>query len=201
MKKQISILSAFALTLVLFGFTFKGDIKDCCLSFTGAKVLTASPKEKQPETAVKTKTLQTAKGAAEVSVLESYKIAYSNLKKGVFVNLKVELSEHKQYGKDTAAVLDNLKYQIKHSKNIENSHLIEQNFNGSKIYGFRRNTIDKDSILGSFALFPGKNTIVYINFNNLKPEQRTVESTYDLRVQSNGFLGNYTSHLRRCLDK
>jgi hypothetical protein len=145
--------------------------------------------------------VQTEEGEADISRMDGYQVLYNNKKNIPFINLKVELSDPKAYGTDTVKILENLKFLYSHSTNTETSDLIELNFNGYRIYGISRLTIEEDSTLGSFVMFPGHDITLYFKFNNSKPEFRNFESLDDYKSQRNSFLGAYTSHLKSCLDK
>ena len=163
--------------------------------------MTAAAPDRLPESSAKPRQIKTNDGEVEISVTDGYRILYNNNKNAAFVNLKVELSDPKSYDKDTLNVLANLKYLNSISTDMETKDLVELSFNGYKIYGLSRNGIEKGSTLGVFAIFPGNNTIVYIYFNNLKPEFRHFENLIEYKTERNGFLGNYTLHLKTCKDK
>ena len=83
---------------------------------------------------------------------------------------------------------------------METKDLIELNFNGYKIFGLSRGTIEKGSTLGSFIMFPGNGVTVYFDFNNLKPDFRNFESVEDYKKQRDKFIEEYTRHLTTCKD-
>jgi hypothetical protein len=126
---------------------------------------------------------------------------YNNNKSVPFVNLKVELSDPNSYDNDKKRLLDNLKYLNTHSAGMETKELIELDFNGYKISGLSRGTIETGSTLGIFIMFPGNGVTVYFYFNNLKPEVRNFESLEDYKKQRDRFLEEYTKHLKACSDK
>jgi len=198
-KKLSTLLTISA--LVLFSFTNKIEIKNCYLSYKGSKTLTAAPPDRLPEGSATPRKVKTADGEVEISVADGYRILYNNNKEAPFVNLKVELSNPKSYAQDTLNLLANLRYLNSVGQNMETKDLIKLSFNGYTIYGLSRSSIEKGSTLGTFVLFPGNNTIVYVYFNNLKPEVRNFEDLTDYKTQRNGFLGNYTMHLKKCTDK
>jgi hypothetical protein len=201
MKTKNIIFFLIVIVVGLFSFTNTDEIKNCYLSYKGSKILTAAAPERIPKDAPKFRKVNVKAAWAEISVMDGYRILYNN-KKGVpFVNLKVELSDPKQYAKDTANLLENLKYLNSDSKDMETKGLIKLYFNGYRIYGISRNNIENGMTLGTFVMFPGNNTIVYFYFNNLKPEFRNFENLTDYKTQRNGFMGNYTSHLKNCSDK
>jgi hypothetical protein len=201
MKSKNICFFTISLSLGLLSFTFKSEIKNCYLSYKGSKNLTAAAPDRLPESSAKPRQVKTGSGNVEISVMDGYRILYNNNKDAAFVNLKVELSDPKLYGKDTVNVLANLKYLNSNGTDMETKELIELSFNGYKIYGLSRSNIDKGSTLGIFAIFPGNNTIVYVYFNNLKPAARHFENITDYKSVRNGFLGNYTFHLNNCKEK
>ncbi len=199
-------LSGFISTLLvitaLYSFSPKqNEISNCYINFNKASKLSMASPERLPATAEKERQLQTENGEVEVSRLDGYRVLYNNKYKVPFINVKVELSDSESYGKDTAYILENLKYLNSQGKNMETSDLIQLSYNGYIIYGLSRNTIEEGSTLGSFVMFPGNEVTVYFDFNNLKPEVRNIESLDDYKSQRNAFFGGYTSHLKNCSDK
>jgi hypothetical protein len=201
MKSKITILSIFLLTIVLLGFKNKNEISKCFISFTTATNLTAAKPDRLPETSERTRTVRTENGEAEVTRIDGYRVLYNNNKSVPFVNLKVELSDPNSYDNDKKRLLDNLKYLNAHSAGMEIKELIELDFNGYKISGLSRGTIETGSTLGIFIMFPGNGVTVYFYFNNLKPEVRNFESLEDYKKQRDRFLEEYTKHLKACSDK
>lgn len=201
MKSKLIVLATFFLTTLLLSFTAKNEIGKCFISFKNATNLTVADPEQLPETSEKIRTLKTDNGEVEVTRIDGYRVSYNNEKKAPFVNLKVELSENKSYDKDKQNLLDNLKYLNSHSQNMETKDLIELEFNGYKVYGFSRATIEAGSILGLFIMFPGNGVTVYFYFNNMKPEYRNFESVDDYKKQRDQFMDEYTKHLKACKDK
>lgn len=118
-----------------------------------------------------------------------------------FVNLKVELSAPDSYENDKKRLLDNLKYLNAHSTGMETKELIELNFNGYKISGLSRASIEAGSTLGIFIMHPGNGVTVYFYFNNLKPEFRNFTSVEDYKKQRDQFLEEYTKYLTTCSNK
>ena len=196
MRIKIVFCIACVLTVIMLGFTSKPDIKACCLTFKGSTTLTASPSE--TVNVIKPKSYTTSKGNSNVVLTEAYKFIYTNAKKGAFVTMNVEISSSKTYSKDTLAVLDNLSFQMAHGAHVQNQPLFDMNINDSRVHGFNHTNIEKDSILGRYAIFPGNNIMVLITLHNVKPELRTYKTFADYRNQSIAFIGGFTSYLRRC---
>jgi hypothetical protein len=201
MKSKIIILPTLLLTVVLLSFKNKNEIGKCFISFTTATNLTAAEPDRLPETSEKNRTVKTENGEVEVTRVDGYRVLYNNDKKVPFVNLKVELSAQDSYETDQKRLLDNLKYLNAHSSGMETKELIELKFNGYKISGLSRGTIETGRTLGSFIMFPGNGVTVYFDFNNLKPDYRNFESVEDYKKQRDRFLEEYTKHLTTCSDK
>ncbi|WP_426091649.1 hypothetical protein [Flavobacterium sp. DSR3-2] len=201
MKSKLTLFSTIILTTLLLSFTNKNEIGKCYLSFKTSTNLTVADPDRLPETSEKVRTLKTDNGEVEVTRIDGYRVLYNNNKKAPFVNLKIELSESKSYDKDQKNLIDNLKYLNSHSQNMETNDLIELEFNGYKVYGFSRNTIETGSTLGTFVMFPGNGVTVYFYFNNMKPEYRNFESVDDYKKQCDRFMDEYTKHLTTCKEK
>jgi hypothetical protein len=201
MKSKLTLISTILLTGILLSFTTKNEIGQCYISFKTATNLTVADPDRLPETSEKVRTVKTDDGEVEVTRIDGYRVLYNNEKKVPFVNLKVELSEKKSYDKDKKNLIDNLKYLNSHSTGMETKNLIELEFNGYKVYGLSRGTIESGSTLGTFIMFPGNGVTVYFYFNNLKPEYRNFESVDDYKKQRDRFIDEYTKHLTKCKDK
>ena len=201
MKSKLTLLSIVLLSTILLSFTIKNEIGQCYISFRTSTNLTTANPDRLPETSEKVRTLKTDSGEVEVTRIDGYRILYNNDKKAPFVNLKVELSEKKSYDKDQKNLIDNLKYLNSHSIGMETKDLIELEFNGYKVYGFSRETIEAGNTLGTFVMFPGKGVTVYFYFNNMKPEYRNFESVDDYKKQRDRFMDEYTKYLSTCKGK
>lgn len=201
MKSKIAILSTLILTLLLLSFKNTNEIGKCFISLVTATNLTAATPDRLPEASAKVRTVKTENGEVEVTRIDGYRILYNNEKKVPFVNLKVELSDPKAYETDQVRLLDNLKYLNAHSTGMETKELIELTFNGYKIYGLSRGTIEAGSTLGTFIMFPGNGVTVYFYFNNLKLEYRNFDTVDDYKKLRDKFLDEYTKHLTACSDK
>ena len=201
MKTKIRLISALLLTIVFLSFKNRNEISKCFISFATATNLTAAEPDRLPKTSEKNRIVKTEDGEVEVTRIDGYRILYNNNKKVPFVNLKVELSAEHAYERDQKCLLDNLKFINSHSVGMETKELIELKFNGYKISGLSRGTIEKGSTLGTFIMFPGNGVTVYFYFNNLKPEYRNFESVEDYKNQRDKFFEEYTKHLTTCSDK
>ena len=197
--KNLNFLSP-VLFIGLLSFSIKNEIENCFTTFNKASNLEMASPERLPETSEKFRTVKTFKGEVDISRIDGYRILYNNKKQVPFVNLKVEQSKHDSYAVDTLNIIENLKY-LNSSSPMETKDILESNYNGYKIYGLSRNTIESGSILGIFAIFPGNDITLYVYFNNLKPEFRNFENLEDYKKQRDKFLQEYTSYLKSCLTK
>ena len=201
MMRASGLLSLAFLAIACFSFSpGPNQIDGCFINFNKASRLSDKSPERLPETAEKVRQLQTGTGNIEVSRIDGYRILYINKKKAPFVNVKVELSDPKQYSSDTTNILENLKFLNAQGTNMEKD-LVQLNYNGYHIYGISRSTIETGSIRGSFVMFPGNGVTVYFDFNNARPEFRTFENIEDYKSQRNVFLAEYTNHLNKCSGK
>ncbi|MCF0069639.1 hypothetical protein LZD49_04095 [Dyadobacter sp. CY261] len=201
MKFKTLFLFTLAMAIALFSFTNQNKIDKCFISFSDATSLTATKPERLPKTSEKTRTVATENGEVEVTRIDGYRVSYNNEKKAQFVSLKVELSAQDSYETDQKRLLDNLKYLNAHSSGMETKELIELQFNGYKIFGLSRGSIETGSTLGTFVMFPGNGVTVYFYFNNVKPELRSFDNIEDYKKQRDRFIEEYTKHLTACSDK
>jgi hypothetical protein len=193
---KTKLFFALGISTVLLAFKVADEIPSCFLNFKETKAVKATG-DVVKAAVIKPYKLNTGKTEHNMSANESHTVIYNNTKNAAFIKLRVEQSKANSYGKDTGAVYNNLKVQMKEGKRFENSYLIEQNYNGYKVYGYSHNTLDKDSVQAHYAFFPGADCIIYIDFLRLKPEQRTYETVGDFRHQRDNFLSYYTAYLRK----
>jgi len=197
MKKVLPLLIIMC-SVTLFGFTYKEGISKCYISFNKATGFKKARPERLPETSDKSRILNTANGDVTLTIVDGYRVLYLNKKKVPFVNMKVELSDPANYKADQQNILENLKYLNAGSTGMESKDLIQLDYNGFKVYGLSRASIESGSTLGTFVMFPGNNTIVYLYFNNLNPELSNFTSIEDYKAQRNTFIGEYTAYLKNC---
>lgn len=195
-SKKVSLLLLIVLTLM--SFEGNNKIEQCFISFDSPTKLTAAKIDRLPENSEKTRTINTQNGEVSISRIDGYRVLYNNYKEVPFVNLKVELSVPSAYENDRQHLLDNLKYLNVQSSGMETKEPIELKFNGYKIFGISRGSIESGSTLGTFIMFPGNGVTVYFYFNNLKPGFRTFENLEDYKKQRDLFLEEYTKHLKEC---
>jgi hypothetical protein len=198
MKYKIAIFSS--LLSILTSFNLKDEIGKCFISFKSSTNLTPKTPDRLPDGAKKVRAIKTSSGEANITCMDGYQVLYLNAKNATFVNLKVELSDNRSYEEDQKGLIDNLKYLLAHSSGMEED-LVELEFNGFKIYGISRATMEQGSTLGMFVMFPGKDVVVYFYFNNLQPEFRNFTSVEDYKIQRDIFMNEYTKHLTSCKDR
>ena len=198
---KLKLLSGLLVLTSILGLSFtinNNSIGSCYLSFNTATGLTAAKPDRLPDDAEKFRTVNTSAGEVKISQADGYRILYHNKNNAPFVNLKVELSDDASYEQDQKLLLEHLDYLNANSQGMESKELITLEYNGYKIYGLSRGSIDKGSTLGTFVMFPGKDVVVYFYFNNLRPEFRTFTTVEEYKAQRNLFIGEYTKHLAGC---
>ena len=142
MKTKLIALSTLLLTTIFLSFTNVNEIGQCYIAFNSATNLKAADPDRLPKTAEKFGIVDTEEGEIKISCIDGYRILYNNDMKAPFVNLKVELSEINSYEKDKKNLLANLRYLNSHSTGMETKDIIELEFNGFKIYGLSRASIE-----------------------------------------------------------
>jgi hypothetical protein len=198
MPNKYFLFIAVSLVAVFSSFTPSHEISSCFISFKGSIKLKTLEPDRLPENSEKVRKLKTDNGDVDVSRVDGYRVLYNNDKNVPFVNLKVELSSPESYEKDKIALVDNLKYLNSHSVGMETQDLIELHFNGYRIFGLSRGSIEAGSNLGTFVMFPGNGVTVYFYFNNLKPEYRNFESVEEYKKLRDNFIDSYTKHIKTC---
>lgn len=196
-NKKIILAST---VVALFGFIAAPEIKTCYISFKGTKTLTSDSTSllRLPKSETKPRMVTTDKGEAKVSNIDGYKVVYNNPKNFPFVDTRVVLSDPEMYKTDSVNVIANLIHENKMTPHMETKDLLRLHFNGYTVFGISRDTIGKQSTLGTYIFFPGNNTIIYANFNNLRPEQRHCETLLEYKKERNQFFADYTRHIKDC---
>lgn len=174
------------------------EIKDCFINFKDATDLTWVTPDHLPKSSNLNREVETGNGKVTITRTEGYRIYYNNEKGEPFVNLKVELSGDNNYEADKKAILANLNYINSHTPGSETKDLIELTFNGYKVYGSSRSSIEKGMFLGTFVIFAGNGVTLYVYFQNIKPELRHFNSFEDYKRLRNKFLQEYTKYLKHC---
>ena len=201
MKSKLLAIIFFLMTTSFLSFIAKYQIDQCYITFNSATGLLMDGSERIPKNSENTRKLKTENGEVEVTRIDGYQVLYYNEKSVPFVTLKGELSKKNAYDGDQKKVLDNLTYLNAQSPGMETKGLMELEFNGYKIYGLSRGTIESGNTLGSFVMFPGEGVTIYFNFNNAKPTDRSFQTVDDYKKQRNRFLEEYTNYLKGSLNK
>lgn len=175
-------------------------IDSCFVQFRKSSGLTVDQPSRMLATADKTRSLRTADGFSEISILDGYRILYSNPFKKVFVNMKVELASRANYLSDSTVIVQHLQYLQSSSEGME-PELLQPEYNGFKAYGISRDTLDESRILSVFTVFPGEGIIIYLYFNNTEPSERTFSSMEAFRMERDLFLQEFTAYLRECVKR
>ena len=199
MKTKFIILSIVTSTIFLCGSSSEKGIDKCYVSLEKSAGLKAS----EP-TQIKEGKFETADGAVIFSSVDGYYVEYTNKKKTIAVGVGARLLNSDTYQADTTAIISYFKQRLAEDIAFSDSkNLTELTFNGFKIYGSRANTIDLDEkykFLGAYVLFPQKDMVVFIYFYNLGSKSKPYKDLSDLHSKINGFLGEYTGHLQKCLN-
>ncbi|MEO8134724.1 MAG: hypothetical protein ABI831_12185 [Betaproteobacteria bacterium] len=134
--------------------------------------LAAGPVSKLPE-AFKLRAVQMPNGAAQVSIVEGYRLSLAEPGKETFANVKVEQSEAEKFDSDREAIVGNLRWILSTSKEMETSEplLVSRN-------GFEGPMINRAAITGSTLalvdLFHEKEKLVItIYLENAPPDKRS----------------------------
>lgn len=198
--RLMKIVTAVILLMGLTSFSYPetNEIDNCYLSFRGNRDLTTNGPDKYQDSDIMAREVQTDNGMVSVSRIAGYQVHYLNNKGVPYINLKVERSASGSYESDKKNLLGSLSYLIKNSNGLNSKDILELEFNGQKIYGISKNSIDKGSTLGSFVMFPGNDIVVYFFFNNILPEYRHYDSLEEYEEQRDNFLDEYTSHINQC---
>jgi hypothetical protein len=188
--------------LTLYGFSLiREKITNCYINFNKFSEVKAASVQRLSTGEETTRQFQTPKGNVAVSSLDGYRILYKNKKEFPLITLHVNLSDSKTFANDTTNILESLKYRISHEAQRESKELIRLNYNGYTIFGIERNAVNSEGTLGSFVMFPAHNLVVYFEFNNTEQKFKNLRSLRDYKIFRNGFLGAYTDHLNKCLNK
>jgi hypothetical protein len=199
MKSILVTCSSVLVAILLFSFANKNEVDVCYTSFTTASNLSASGPDRLPVALAKTRKVKTDSGEVDVTRVDGYRMLYINEKKAMFVNMKVEVSEEGAYETDKKNLLANLKYLNAHASTpMESKELIEKEFNGYKIYGFSRATLEVGNTLGTFLMFPGNGHTVYFYFNNMNAEYRSFADLDGYKQHRDKFLEEYTKYVAGC---
>ncbi len=145
---------------------------------------------------VKSRTVETLSGEKKVSLAAGYRVMVAYPRTDFFANIKAEKSNPNDYAKDKEAVIENLKWAIAKSKEMESQEPIKVSYNGFEGYALNRKSLIGGT-LGITVLFSDtEHTILTIYFLNQNPKKRKFETIEDWRALRDKFLNRYTSCLK-----
>ena len=142
--------------------------------------------------------VKTADGEKEVTRIDSYRmlVAYPNT--DAFANIRPERSRPDGYAQDKKNIIEELKYMISVSKEMEFKEPIKATYNGFEIYGMNRRTLEIGTTVGMYVLFhDADQTITTVYFFNPKPKKRKFQTIEEWRTLKEDFLNNYTNCINR----
>jgi len=127
-----------------------------------------------PGRGLRYRTVATTKGERRVSVIDGYTILLGQGAPSYFANMKVEISDPKQYPSDKEAVTANIELAMDQSKGGEWEHMP---FNGFDLYGLSFSSMDGNGPNGMYVLFnDSTRTIVTIYFLGQPAVYRTFKT-------------------------
>ncbi len=158
--------------------------------------LATGPLNKLPDN-FKARAVQLPTGAAQVSVVEGYRFWVAEPGKEVFANVKVEQSEADRFDADRDAIVDNLRWILSTSKDMETSEPLLVSMNG-----FEGPMINRAGLTGStlalIDLFqPKEKLVLTIYLENAPPEKRS----FSTKEEWNGMRDRFFIALTRCAAK
>ena len=144
-----------------------------------ADSLEAASTIRLPGRGVRYRTVETASGNRKVSLVDGYRIMLAQGQPSYFANMKVEMSDPKQYDRDKDAVIKELEFM--QGLSSTGKHAWEHTpFNGFDVYGLMDHTMDANGPNGVYVMFQDSTkTIVTIYFLGQKPEYRKFKTIED----------------------
>jgi hypothetical protein len=137
-----------------------------------------------PGNGVRYRTVATAKGDRQVSLVDGYRLMIGQGQPSYFANMKIERSDPSRYVGDKDAVVKNLEFAMEQSSTGK-AVWEHMPYNGFDVYGVTDPTMDNNGPNGMYVLFrDSTQTIVTIYFLGQKPEYRkfkTIEEHDALR--------------------
>jgi hypothetical protein len=204
--RKMSQFRAAAVLCVLLPMGFAGAVRagpaekvaSAMASCAWQDKLAASPVTKLPE-AFKVRTLQLASGAAQVSVVEGFRLTIAEEAKEIFANVKVEQSEADRFEADRDAVVANLRHILATSKGMETPEPLGVSFNG-----FEGPMINRAALSGStlalIALFHEKEKLILtIYLENAPPEKRSFQTKDEWNLMRDRLLVTLTECAAKAL--
>jgi hypothetical protein len=160
--------------------------------------LVASAPTKLPE-AFKVRTLQRAEGAAQVSVVEGYRLTLAEEGKEIFANVKVEQSEADKFETDRDKVVANMRYILSTSKGMETPEPLAVSFSG-----FEGPMINRAAFTGNtlalVSLFHEKEKLILtLYLENAPPEKRSFQTKEEWNLMRDRLLIALTGCAARAL--
>jgi hypothetical protein len=153
--------------------------------------------ERLPKGEIYSRAVKTAAGEKEVTRIDSYRMLIAYPGTDAFANIRPEKSRSDAYAKDKQNVIDELKYLISVSKEMEAAEPIKATYNGFESYGLNRRTLEIGTTVGLYVLFhDADQTITTIYFFNAKPKKRKFQTIEEWNILKEKFLNNYT----RCIN-
>ena len=146
---------------------------------------------------VKSRTVETSKGEQAVSLADGYRVMVAyNDDRDWFANIKAEKSITTEYERDKELVLENLKWAVSTSKEMESQEPVKVSFGDYEGYGTSKRTLVGNT-LGIYVLFSDVNhTITTFYFINQNPKRKRFQTIEEWRVLRDAFLTTYTTCLK-----
>lgn len=142
---------------------------------------------------VKSRTVETLKGERKVSLAAGYRVLFAYPKTDIFANVKAEQSNPDDYARDKEAVIENLKWAVSKSKEMETQEPVKVAYNGLEGYAIGRKSLVGNT-LGITLLFDdAEHTIVTVYFLNQRPDHRKFSTVEEWRALRDRFLERYTA--------
>ncbi|MCX6291588.1 MAG: hypothetical protein NT126_07465 [Bacteroidetes bacterium] len=199
MNSKLLLFSTSFITFIFLGWTNEAtEIDSCFLNFKDASDLITNGAEKFEDVNSKRYKVETDSGKVEVNLAESFLVSYYNVKKKLFVFIKVSRSENEFYELNKIRFTESFRHLVSHNKGMETNDLVESEFNGYKVHGFLY-TKKIETTWGFYEMFPGNGIALQFYFNGIvKKADRTYETVDDYKRLRDRFMDEYTKHLMTC---
>lgn len=143
---------------------------------------------------VKTRTVKTSNGDRKISLADGYRVMVAyNDDRDWFVNIKAEKSVAAEYERDKQSAIDNLKWALSISKEMDSTEPVKVSFGAYEGYGISRRTL-LGNVVGIYVLFSDADrtitTFYFINQNAKKKRFQTIEEWHAVRDE---FLKTYSA--------
>ncbi|MBK9606085.1 MAG: hypothetical protein IPO58_06545 [Betaproteobacteria bacterium] len=158
--------------------------------------LVAGPVAKLPE-AFKLRAVQLPSGAAQISVVEGFRLPMAQEGKDVFANIKIEQSETDKFEADRETIIANMRWILSTSKDMETPEPLLVSMNGFEGPMINRAVLT-GATLALIALFNDKEKLVVtIYLENAPPEKRA----FSTKEEWNGMRDRLFIALTSCAAK